>query len=69
MRESQESIGDPGLDEVLSQVRLAEGLDYEWIGRLVVAASIQPTLEKIVAKNEDHSSSTWKRYCGSRRGA
>ncbi len=48
MREPLEYIGNPELDEVLSQVRLAEGLDYEWIGRLVVAASLQPALKKIL---------------------
>ena len=52
MRKPQESIGNPGLDEVLSRVRLAESLDYDWIGRVVIAASLQPVLEKILANGE-----------------
>jgi hypothetical protein len=44
------SSGDEGINDVLERVQLAGDLDFDWIGRVVVAQALKPVLEKIIEK-------------------
>lgn len=50
MAERTDSSGDKRMMEVLERVQLAGDLDFDWIGRVVVAQALKPVLEKIIEK-------------------